>query len=340
MDKKVWKDFYEEGDLGMVVHLTNSCNAACPQCDRTEIIDKLGNYEVDLERIKRWFPPETLQKIRYIDFTGPFGDAAASPHLLDILQYIVEVSDTPIHFNTNGSLKTEEWWWNLGVICGEQLTVTFDVDGINQEMHETYRRNTNLQKVLNNMKTLSQTPAQIFAFTVLFRHNQDYLKEIEQLCYENGAERFEYAESNRFRYSDTESFYDSNGKEYTLERVIATDNNRMNSYPDKTYHRADYDKRTKIACYWHRVKNLNISYDGKVFPCCHWGYHAYQYTDYSKTVLEEAPEEYKWMFSNEASLDYNSLEEIVNHKFYTDILYDDMQDINTAKSQCKRHCSY
>ena len=48
--------------------------------------------------------------------------------------------------------------------------------GINQEMHSHYRRKCNLQKTLDNMKTLSETWSTPMAQTVVFEHNRPHLK--------------------------------------------------------------------------------------------------------------------------------------------------------------------
>lgn len=331
-----WNKFYESGELGVVMPLTNRCNAECPQCDRTINVDKIPDIEIDLETFKKRFPIEVLRKLRYIDFTGPHGDAVASPHFFEICEYIVKESNTPIHVNTNGSLRSENFWWELGSMCKEQLTVTFDIDGITQEMHSKYRRNTNLEKILSNMKTLSQTPSIIYAYTVVFKHNQNYLKEIEQLCLDNGAQKFEYSESNRFPLnSSKQTFTDSYGKNYTLEKVIATD--IKTNCPSRTKQRSLKTELKSIECYWYDNKNISISIDGNVAPCCHWNMY---YLINARGDKQEPinNENFKMLLSNECCLDNNSLEKILNNNFYTKYLYDSIKDPNNAEYVCRWFC--
>ena len=87
-------------------------------------------------------------------------------------------------------------------------------------MHELYRRKTDLQKILNNMETFSQTRAQAKVYTVRFKHNEPYLKDIQELSKAYGAQKWTGVLSNRF-YSEHRGVfnYKYDNKEYTLLEV-------------------------------------------------------------------------------------------------------------------------
>ena len=72
--------------------------------------------------------------------------------IFEITEYIIENSDSKIHISTNGSMRTEEWWWNFGILGGERLTVTFAIDGHTQELHQRNRQGTNLKKVVEKRR--------------------------------------------------------------------------------------------------------------------------------------------------------------------------------------------
>ena len=133
-------------------------------------------------------------------------------------EYIIDTSNCRIEITTNGSIRDEDYYWKLGILCGKRLKMYFDIDGINQEMHSHYRRKCNLQKTLDNMKTLSETWSTPMAQTVVFEHNRPHLKEIEQLAKDYGAKYWRHFDSNRFRESDTFNFIDENGKERVLRK--------------------------------------------------------------------------------------------------------------------------
>ena len=87
-------------------------------------------------------------------------------------------------------------------------------------MHELYRRKTDLQKILNNMETFSQTRAQAKVYTVRFKHNEPYLKDIQELSKNHGAIKWTGVLSNRFYTQHRGIFnYRYDGKNYILEEV-------------------------------------------------------------------------------------------------------------------------
>ena len=71
-----------------------------------------------------------------------------------IIDYFLEDTTLKILLNTNGSLRDEQFWWELGVQSRNtgRIRVVFDIDGIDQEMHSLYRQKTSLNKILNNIK--------------------------------------------------------------------------------------------------------------------------------------------------------------------------------------------
>jgi len=224
-----YKQAYEKRKLTLWVDLCTHCNAACPQCHRTDpssgkTQDWLPIIRWSLAEFKLAFPPSTLQHSSNVDICGTWGDPIMNKDLFKICEYIIEVSDAKILINTNGSLRTTDWWWDLGVTCGNRLDVVFAIDGISQEQHETYRRNTDLQMVLDNMLSLSQTPARATAFTVLFAHNEEYIQELAKLSKRYGAERIAFVKSDRFKIynslNEVKSFsffdYTHNNQHHTL----------------------------------------------------------------------------------------------------------------------------
>jgi len=200
--------------------ITNYCNAACPQCDRTDVnglgvVDWLPMTQWTLEDFKKAFP--RFDTIKTFEFSGTWGDPLMMKDLVPICEYILSAPDTNVEIFTNGSLRSEDWWWEFGVKFGNRLTVTFDVDGTTQEMHSFYRRKTILMKVLGNLHTLAQTPANVYVQTIVFAHNRDYLEDIESLVYELGAQHwFATPSTDRFNGEGEFHFTDENGKEQVL----------------------------------------------------------------------------------------------------------------------------
>lgn len=211
------------------VDLSTYCNAACPQCHRTGVsTGKKQNWlpliQWSLECFKRRF--DDMKLIKEFEFCGTWGDPVMNKDLLEICRYIIENSNATIDISTNGSIRDEDWWWELGSICRERLRVVFAIDGINQEMHEKYRQNTDLEKIKKNAIMLSHTPAKIKIHTILFKHNEKYCQAIRDMVEKDWGialydETIDHlvTESQRFWHGNTMKFKTADGKEDVLEQI-------------------------------------------------------------------------------------------------------------------------
>lgn len=209
---KVWLD------------ISTFCNAACPQCHRTDPngLGKVGWLPLikwSLEDFKRKFPPGSIDAVTVFELCGTWGDPVMSKDLGKICEYIIDNSTAEIHINTNGGLRTPKWWEDLGNYCGNRLTVYFDIDGKTNEMHQKYRRGVDLQTVLDNMEALSNTEATPRAFIIMFKHNQDHIFDIKNLVRMYGAKDIHVIKSDRFLTHSRWDFVDENGNPDYLEEV-------------------------------------------------------------------------------------------------------------------------
>jgi len=207
--------------------ISTYCNAGCPQCDRTNPnglgkVDWLPLINWTLEQFKTAYRPSTLELTDVVQICGTWGDPVMNKDIFKICEYILSCESSYkkpfIRINTNGSIRDEKWWWDLGVLCGDRLRVVFAVDGKDQEQHQLYRKFTNLNKVLDNMKSLSMTKSTALAQTILFKHNQNDIEEIKKLCFKNGAKGHTIILSDRLSKEESKFVYiNSDGSEYTLE---------------------------------------------------------------------------------------------------------------------------
>lgn len=213
-------------NAGVWLDVSTYCNAACPQCHRTnpkglDKVDWLPLLQWDLETFKKVFPVPSRYP-RY-EFCGTWGDPIMNKDILEIVKYIAENSNSKIIIDTNGSLRDESFWWNLGVAGGENLIVYFAVDGSTQEMHEKYRRKTDLSKILSNISELGATRAKARVVTVVFNHNEHDVKNITELVFANGATAHLWYPSDRFKYrTDKFHFLNEDGGEETFECATVT----------------------------------------------------------------------------------------------------------------------
>ena len=205
------------------IDLSTYCNAACPQCHRTnpnglEKADWLKLIQWDLDEFKKAFPRHMLDAIKEFEICGTWGDPCMNKDIFKICEYIIKNSKIPkISISTNGSMRDELWWWELGIMCRDRLNVIFTVDGINQEMHEKYRQKTDLATILHHMETVVESSAQAEGFTVVFKHNENYIDQIAQMCYDRGAGH-KWTSSDRWDDGDIFKYKDENNNEHILEK--------------------------------------------------------------------------------------------------------------------------
>ena len=148
----MWKEDLKLGQLTLDMELTTFCNAKCPACSRTDEHNNLNKKEwlpleqVSISRFKKWFSPKDVFNIKSFHFAGTYGDPGICKDLYEIVSYIIDNSiTTTISICTNGSIRDEDFWWDIGAKGQKRLKIIFDIDGINQEMHEFYRRGTKIK---------------------------------------------------------------------------------------------------------------------------------------------------------------------------------------------------
>lgn len=253
---KLYNDHFKDGELYAWVDMCTHCNAGCPQCHRTDAskdmfntssnpprsvgkVDWLPLVQWDLDKFKKAFPVDTLRRYRAFEFCGTYGDPIMAKDLKEIIEYVLKFTiNTLIQVNTNGGIRSEKWWSDLGLIGMDykspetgwaRLTITFDVDGTTQEMHAKYRQKTNLEKIKKNIKAYCDTGSRATAYVVVFKHNQDYMHDIEDMVKELGIIDVYFQESNRFHEGDSFIFTDEHGKVDTLEQaeVVRGQDNRL-----------------------------------------------------------------------------------------------------------------
>lgn len=334
---------WDPNNIKVFLDISTYCNAGCPQCHRTNPnglgkADWLPLIRWDLKTFKQAFPTEEIYKVTRFKFCGTWGDPIMCKGLLEMCEHIINNSNAEISIDTNGSIRDSDWWWRLGVLCGDRLEVVFAIDGIDQEMHQKYRRFTNLEKVLDNMETLSYTQANICSQTILFKHNQEYKEQIMQLVKQYGSKRHSFVISDRFDKDTIKKFINEKGDEEYFERAD------QDTLPDgKVSNTQSSKQQLKINCRWAKPFNqIVVNPDGQVFPCC---YHANSYYRFDqdpayKSQVYDHPlyaTEYTTN-KNQYNILHNLLSDILNTNFFKEMLQQSMLSDNPIP-QCERHCS-
>jgi len=334
-------------NISLTLDITTHCNAKCPQCSRTDNLSgglkrhsHIPLMHWSIAQIKAVFTEEQLKTVRGITFSPSWGDPMMNPDAYEIIDYLLECLPKGAHLKnvTNGSMRNEEFWWKLGGLAlvhkHKNFSTVFDIDGIDQEMHSQYRRNTKLQNVLNNMKAFSDNGvSNTHSKTIIFKHNQDYMNEIDRLVKQYGSQYHSFVKSDRFQKDKNGNykpyiFLDENGKDVILE------------WADKPWEKTHISLQTEnlkkeIVCRWAKSNNLNINFDGQVWPCCYIGAMAHgQQRDIFNNY--ELIKEYN-LNSFSYNVKYTSVNKIIESLWYTKTLQDSIS--NDPLHVCKKQCS-
>jgi MoaA/NifB/PqqE/SkfB family radical SAM enzyme len=337
---------WDSTNISVFLDVSTYCNAGCPQCHRTDPnglgkIDWLPLIQWDIETFKKAFPKEELENIREIDFCGTWGDPVMCKDLFEMIEHVIKNSDARIEMHTNGSIRDEEWWWDLGVLCGNRLNVYFTIDGINQEMHEKYRRFTDLQKTLDNMHSLSQTNTNIISQTIIFKHNQEYKEKIKALAKEYGAKNHAFIISDRFDTKDVVDnkryFINENSEEEYLEK--ASDDAIINGW---VAGRDVSVLEKEIICRWASPRNeILVNPDGQVFPCCYHGNSHFKGRMFGGQLPLHDNPVYKDHYNanlKKHNIFHTPLSEIMQSDWFLNTLPESIKGDNPVH-QCEKQCS-
>ncbi len=335
------------------VELSTHCNLKCPQCSRTDEDNKLKPYSflkptsVSLSKFKRWFPPTAMEAVNF-HFSGTFGDPGMCKDLKEIVCYIIDESNCTISINTNGSMRDEQFWWDIASYSGKRLKIIFDVDGINQEMHGFYRRGSDLEKVLTALEVTSATLARVSVLTVLFKHNQDYLEDIRDMCRKRAFSDIEFdaVEGNNFQKGSTYPFVNEDGNKEVLEQITREDREQGLERNDRRVRDHRHPIGVDITCLAKEQNNMKVTVEGQISPCCYLSTplrRANEITDgyitddgvwngnLNKTMKEFVDNK------NDFNLNHKSLQSIINNDWFTVKLPKSWKD-QTACFACKKVC--
>jgi MoaA/NifB/PqqE/SkfB family radical SAM enzyme len=269
------------------IELTNTCNAACPQCLRTnEQQPDHGQYcnNLDFDRVVANTTPEFWSSLDQINFNGNTGDNIAHPNFKKVISKISQLSpNTTVTISTNGSLRNEDWWHNLGQLLTHNQSVIFGIDGL-EDTHSLYRVGTSWKKILENASAFIAGGGQATWQFIPFEHNQHQISDCQTLARQLGFKNFIIRSENRFPLNQpSQKVYFKKNLSHTIHKstTIAITNDSCQSMEQLPVD-------GNIKCKSQETKWLAIYADGTVWPCCFlMGWHrsphqgrAYQVTNY------------------------------------------------------------
>ena len=234
---------------------TTACNLRCPECP-----SGLRAFSRPTGNLKQDFFRKTIDELHkqliYLIFYFQ-GEPYINPGFLDMVKYakdkgIYTITSTNGHFLNNANAKK--------TIESGLDRMIISVDGTTQETYENYRKEGNLESVLQGARNIvkwkkemnSATPHTIFQFLVV-KPNEHQIDEIYKIAEEIGIDEVKLKTAQVYEYEQ------GNDLIPTIEKYSRYKKNINGTYSVKN--------KLLNHCWklWHACV---ITWDGLVVPCC------------------------------------------------------------------------
>lgn len=234
---------------------TTACNLRCPACvsglrafTRPTGMLKLELFEKMIDELY----PELIYLLMYFQ-----GEPFLNKQFLNMVRY---ASDRKIYVatSTNGHYITRK---NAKAVVESGLSeIIFSIDGTTQESYATYRIGGKLERVINSMECLLKArqqlgklnPFVILQFIVL-KPNQHQIEEVKALGKRVGVDHVAIKTAQLYDFEE--------GHE------LIPDIGRYSRYKKNAEGRYEIKNKLENQC-WKMWQGMEITWDGKVLPCC------------------------------------------------------------------------
>lgn len=331
--------------------ITSHCNARCGACVRNKDGDEvraevsLDHFDVDLwnriasEDTRGWF-------IKDLTLNGNWGDPMMHPKLVEMLDTFAHYHpEAELYLHTNGSMRTEKFWNDLATSCRKfaNHVVVFAVDGL-EDTHSIYRRKTNFNKIVDNIKAFTANKGRANVTMTQFEHNKHQVKEVEALAEECGAIMFNLRESHADKMhielgADSYDIVSSDATEPYNKIFEASDNTSLSDTRDYNImvEAKQFIEERGIhpdsKCPWYMDRQVQIDPWGIVWPCCHLSLFGLDIPEHD--ILKDADESL-YRARDENNLHNDSLTSILQNEWWEETLSDAVE--KAEWNQCRKTC--
>ena len=344
----------------MHVEITNRCNAACPMCARNYqggatkkdlVLDEWSRDDIDTI-FDRQFP-----NLENVMFCGTHGDPVVAKESLYAIERIKETTDATVEFYSNASLRTPDWWAELGAMMQDKKPnhqhyrkndlAIFSIDGL-ADTNMIYRRGTDYEKIMANAEAYLSAGGIARWDFIVFKHNEHQVEGAEELAKKMGFKQFRVRKTSRFDYSpdgpDHWAVKNRAGEiEYYLEPPSKKyQNPQSEKFKELKEEYGSIEKYFDVApidcLYRNEFKRIYVNAYAQVFPCCYLSNDVYPgKNNINKDTKEKVFDRYGESFN---SLRSNSWSEILNHPWFASELEASWnKDLDSGKlMRCARTC--
>jgi MoaA/NifB/PqqE/SkfB family radical SAM enzyme len=260
------------------IELTTRCNARCPMCMRNyRGMDYNSGYpetELSLSDIKKILTPDLLPQLsKGISFNGNLGDFGLARDAQSIVLWLTD-QGVPVYINTNGSMRTPEWWASL---ARPGVTIGWALDGL-ADTHALYRQDTDWHRVIENARAFIGAGGHAVWRFIPFVHNRHQEDKCRALAQELGFAEFENIDEGRNRgpaFHRNGVFSHHLGEPYNSSTpdIRPMLESHLTWFDPKTVQCQKDTEPLRLICQHKRLQEIYIAADGTVWPCCFLGFY-------------------------------------------------------------------
>jgi MoaA/NifB/PqqE/SkfB family radical SAM enzyme len=254
------------------VELSSLCNAACPGCARTNMLEKEISFpQQHLDTDILYHALESIyHPFLKVKLCGVLGEPLMHPQVFEVCEYFNK-RQIFVNVSTNAGLRSRSYWHKLGELSAQfqLLHMQFCIDGLS-DTNAIYRVNTRFDKIINNLKAYTQAGGIGTWVMIDFQHNHHQIEQARLIAHELGlgfsvrrAVRNIPFKSKKAAHSKNTIVQGSSHqqeKEYLVVKKALTQDNQSQKPVRLT--------GDQIHCKFVHEKEIFISADARVWPCC------------------------------------------------------------------------
>lgn len=193
---------------------------------------------------------ELYPNLQYLSIAGPISEPTSYPWLPELIAY-VNTRDIEISLYINADTRNDQYYRKLGILFhGHKGSIYFTICGSTQELHEKYRVNSNLKRVLSRLEIVNRYSNNRGVLTwIVFNYNEQDFEENHQYF------------KDRYR---TEYFYTLPIDEHFGLKSTIRLPDKLNKIYLQGVDKTDFEN---IACPANVSNFIQISHTGGVNPC-------------------------------------------------------------------------
>ena len=163
--------------------ITTYCQARCRSCQRTNPDTGEHNDWLTPTHMSYTVFDNLLNKIPHnlyiAQFCGELGDPMMHPKITDFTnRAFAEPSVKTVVINTNGGLRTPDWYTMMGEKYGNNLQICFGIDGMSHDSNWKYREGVDWQRAMKNMLAFKQAGGDVEWHFIIFDWNWQEVEEM------------------------------------------------------------------------------------------------------------------------------------------------------------------